>query len=683
MLHQNDPVDESFNQPENGEYEDGPRKENELVLQFNDIQKELENTRYLLEVMESEQIRLIEELEFMQNENNKLREILENQKIGWTKYGSETGCYDLQYNCAEEKALTGETKDKDSTSKVILQSKLNKLSRDPKGQLITYPCLEDQVLQMSRAHQIEMVQKEVEVETTKTILQLQEEITILQSELQERLHSMAEENACLRNTLAAKDDEIRQLSTEWERATLELTMFLTGGSVSLEDAASQVESISCSFTCVNVWISEHVEKAAKMCIEKEKSILMLKESLEDAQKTVLEMQQKLNSLKGVTIALTEFQELEDDSSRTVKVPSAALNDELIMDKHLEKVKMRELLVDDEMDDNETNINASVLSDRDTEMVLTHLGILEVGNCIKASCLEAESHFSLLQSAIHEAFSLYKKLILDIVNDIRYTRRSFSQLKTKNGNLQINAARSPLISSSAPFKHDKHKEILYQVKEELLQISGRLNCLNAFYEVADKSESLATAESQEEADGWSSESSTSNCKSSAMRAASEIRLKICSSTGYERINKKNFEEVFEQGFKGSPFFSSDNQELEESKRMVKRSIPDEATLACLQKDLRFACDTLLKIYALLTAEFCPKDTLTGSITGLSIPHSLAFLTNNVQHLIKDGHKLEITPEVEKKVQADEELVQKDEFLEQVLIDLFVQSFVCTSFYFRKH
>ncbi|OMO95020.1 hypothetical protein COLO4_16097 [Corchorus olitorius] len=69
-----------------------------------------------------------------------------------------------------------------------------------------------------------------------------------------------------------------------------------------------IENIACSFPEINVWVGEHVERAAKVCIDKEERILLLQRSLEDAQRMIVEMEMKLSSLKGAAIALNENQD---------------------------------------------------------------------------------------------------------------------------------------------------------------------------------------------------------------------------------------------------------------------------------------------------------------------------------------------------------------------------------------
>ncbi|KAL2464504.1 kinesin-like protein KIN-12C [Forsythia ovata] len=285
--------------------------DNFLDLQHNNIQRQLIDARSLIETMKLEQFHLIEEIEFLHADNHRLMEMLYNKEM------AEQECEDhnKKSNGTEFQESTQVMKNNEDTNTMDLQAKLEKLSQDLKEtKLLNSQYLEDNASRFSQDDQIDIIRSEVEMETTKTIIHLQEEIDRLQSELHVRICSIDEENLSLRNSLAAKEDEIRAFCAEWESATLELTTFLIDGSKSLGDASRQIKNISCSFPHVNLWIGEHVERAANICVEKEETILLLQKSLEDAQKTVMQMEQQLNSLKGATIALTEFQQLDNNSS---------------------------------------------------------------------------------------------------------------------------------------------------------------------------------------------------------------------------------------------------------------------------------------------------------------------------------------------------------------------------------
>ncbi|XP_017215140.1 kinesin-like protein KIN-12C [Daucus carota subsp. sativus] len=155
---------------------------------------------------------------------------------------------------------------------------------------------------------------------------LLEEVVVFQSILMEKLCFMTEDNEKLRSEVVAREDKIKEINAEWEKASLELTSFLLDGSKSLRDATDQIEYITGSFAHVNIGLGEHIENAAKSCVEKENKILLLERSLEDAQKTVTLMEQNLISLRGAAIVLTELQQQENSSSKECIQMTTTLSD---------------------------------------------------------------------------------------------------------------------------------------------------------------------------------------------------------------------------------------------------------------------------------------------------------------------------------------------------------------------
>ncbi|KAL1548256.1 kinesin-like protein KIN-12E isoform X4 [Salvia divinorum] len=273
--------------------EKNDEKEYRFKIQCEDLEKQLMDAQTLIQTMKSEQFQLLTELESIQTENQSLMKMLERNQ------------------CLHDSIEKSE-----GTSLLALQAKMEKLTKELKeAKILNKQHIEDHAMQSYEHHQTEMVRSEVEMETTRTIIHLQEEIDKLQSEFHACLCSMTEENLSLRNTVAAKEEELRVFCAEWERATWELTTFLIDGSRSLRNASHQIKSISSSFPNVNDWINEHVERAAQVSVEKEETILLLQKSLEDAQNTLRHVENNLYSLRGAAIALTELQR-PDNTSET-------------------------------------------------------------------------------------------------------------------------------------------------------------------------------------------------------------------------------------------------------------------------------------------------------------------------------------------------------------------------------
>ncbi|KAM7279737.1 hypothetical protein ACFE04_006871 [Oxalis oulophora] len=323
----------SYNQVEDVALEDNGVQNMNLssALQLTETQKELTDAKILIEAMESEQLHLIEELQLVQEQNQKYIEILTIED----KMPKET-YYLEKLNKDESKE---ESEDFDS-----LHAKLEKLANDlEEARTVNCQHQVNQSSQSSQQQEIDLVREEVEIETSRTILQLSEEVASLQVELDEKLHSMSQENATLTHTVALQERKLRTISAEWEKAILELTSFLIDGSRSVKDASSQIESIVCSLPQVNVWMNDHIEQAAKAYIEKEETILLLQKSLEDTQKMVQEFEVQLDTLKGATIALSELQNPESaENPQHSNRLSMLLNEKIETIKKLEgKLKIKE------------------------------------------------------------------------------------------------------------------------------------------------------------------------------------------------------------------------------------------------------------------------------------------------------------------------------------------------------
>ncbi|XP_072997760.1 kinesin-like protein KIN-12E isoform X2 [Typha latifolia] len=133
-------------------------------------------------------------------------------------------------------------------------------------------------------------------------------------ELYNQLLILSQENAKLRDLVAARDVEITSLSEEWENAIVDLTSFLIDGGKSLENASEYIENVVNLFPQRNLWVNEHVERAIKVNIDKDKIISDLQNNLDNAGQIGQELKAKLDSLRGAALAIMESQQLENDKS---------------------------------------------------------------------------------------------------------------------------------------------------------------------------------------------------------------------------------------------------------------------------------------------------------------------------------------------------------------------------------
>ncbi|CAD5323340.1 unnamed protein product [Arabidopsis thaliana] len=282
------------------------------VMKENEMEKEFEDCRN----MNSSLIRELDEIQAGLGRYLNFDQIQANVVASSTRGAEQAETMPTISEIQEEVAISRSknydrgalVKTDEGIDRSILQFKLGKLMKDlEEARTLNCKYEKDHKSQLSQQEDIEVVREQVETETARTILELQEEVIALQSEFQRRICNLTEENQSIKDTITARESEIRALNQDWEKATLELTNFIVAGSKSIKNASTQIESIICSFPQVNAWIGDYVEKAAKNCIKKEETILLLQKSLEDARILVAEMNLKLNSLKGATIALNEFQ----------------------------------------------------------------------------------------------------------------------------------------------------------------------------------------------------------------------------------------------------------------------------------------------------------------------------------------------------------------------------------------
>ncbi|KAL8151226.1 hypothetical protein V2J09_021034 [Rumex salicifolius] len=276
------------------------------------VAKELSDARLLIEALECEHIRLMQELQLMKERNQQLLDILGMENMqNCLLNSSHNTPMEMQVPNNKNQSFIKLTNE--GSRSLALQAKLEKLSRElEEARSCNKQYQEAEVLKLHRQKDVEIVREQVEIVTASTIIHLQEEIVKLQEEFREKLNSITAENNQLQNVIADRDDQLNEMSTrliQWETAAFELTSFLMDGSKSLNHASSRIKSMSRFFPYVNGSLSESIEIAAHAFMEKEEMILLLQKNLEEAQKTVFGMEEKLNSLKGVAIALTEAQHL--------------------------------------------------------------------------------------------------------------------------------------------------------------------------------------------------------------------------------------------------------------------------------------------------------------------------------------------------------------------------------------
>ncbi|ONK63044.1 uncharacterized protein A4U43_C07F10830, partial [Asparagus officinalis] len=321
---------------------DSSQRIGDATLQFVEVQQELRNAKSIIEEMESQQTRLLAELDHIKQENKRYLELSRstNMQTHYTEQLENYGRLSAGSNGAAKVNLDGRQMiERGGSTQLSFHATLKRMLKElDQAKLLNKQLSDDHASQSAYHQEMEDAQEQVEAETAKTVLYLQEELDTLKKEfdsknayhlslteystflttrneeINSRLSSLIQENIELSNLVSLRDAEISALSYEWEKAIIDLTTFLVDGCRSLDDASECIENVVESFPLKSTCINEHVERAIKVFIEKETLILDLQRGLEDAQKKGLEVKSKLNSLRGATLAITEVQQLENDEN---------------------------------------------------------------------------------------------------------------------------------------------------------------------------------------------------------------------------------------------------------------------------------------------------------------------------------------------------------------------------------
>ncbi|RRT56650.1 hypothetical protein B296_00004359 [Ensete ventricosum] len=309
-----------------------------MSKQYEDKNNELKDARSIIEALESEHILLINEMEEVRKRCNQQKEILNKQEQEIFLVRNQSGLCpsEIEKQSTIQEELRNIPHGNYENEGSPLQVKLKKMQASlEKARDLNMRCQSDQVAQTSLEQEMDEVRRQVEIETAEVIVCLQEELAALQKqadgskqneliakqnliglqtelkELQVRLHVMIEENEKLGELIEEKDRDLRSLTEDWERLASEIADILADGNMSLEEATDQVDSICDSFP-KRSWIGEQIERIIKGISERDLLIEELQKCLEEAQNTRCDMEWKLRSLRGATLAITEAQEQESN-----------------------------------------------------------------------------------------------------------------------------------------------------------------------------------------------------------------------------------------------------------------------------------------------------------------------------------------------------------------------------------
>ncbi|CAJ2650140.1 kinesin-like protein KIN-12C isoform X2 [Trifolium pratense] len=598
---------------------------------------------------ENQDIDATQELEVCQNMNSKL--LREADKLQ-TELGKYLNYNKVKSNSVETISVGSDFSDEMPSStweyknNKELEAKLERMSKDLKEvRLLNDQYQEKWALQLSQKQQMERVCQEVEMETTSTILHLQEEVASLQSELEGRLCSIDQENTELRNVVAAKEEEMKSLCLDWEKAILELITFLVEGSRSLKDACGQVQNISSSFPKVNAWISEHVGMAVKKYIEKEETIHQLQSSLEDARKMILDMEVKICSLKEATLTLSAFEHLDNENGteeaielrvmlneksdmiKTLEAEIKYKNDQLCkaakqadaafvvakwlsdsfnaahLNNDVEDISIPNLDMQSSFGDCATSENLDVgyslvLNDLMSQVELTKLEVMEMENAVKTSFEDTGMQTEGFQTGVLGLFSAYRDLIQDIVKETKDMRKEIRDLKMhyiSSDGYTVDSLTSN--TSNCQVLANQH-HTLHQIKEQLVLMNGRLNTIdNCISKDVDVSRFQLADEDFIDADELSTDSSSLSDLSTETESVASGRKSHGFTSNYDfklagEINEKKEQLNSERGI---IIQSDDACSSSNTAEFTRRPIYNVVARSSLRRELNATYDGFQRLY----------------------------------------------------------------------------------------
>ncbi|KAK1295582.1 hypothetical protein QJS10_CPA16g01743 [Acorus calamus] len=295
-------------------------------LQLIKTQKELKDAQAIIKYLEVQQVHLIGENNFMQDNYHPM-ELQSSEDFDDNYSERHRRTISMFHLDAEQNLECGDI------AGSALYAHLEKMQKDlDEARMLNKQCWYDYTTQLPFPNGTRDILEKKEKEAVETVhcsqemsvsLSQQAEIRspsslprklhLMFEEVQKRLCLITEENVELKSAVATKEAEISALAEKWEKATIDLTSFLADGCQSLEEASDQIEIIIKSFPKMAL-IDEHIKRAAQVFIGNEKIIADLQNKLENAQKMGCEMKKQLSSLKEATLVFSDVQQLENDEN---------------------------------------------------------------------------------------------------------------------------------------------------------------------------------------------------------------------------------------------------------------------------------------------------------------------------------------------------------------------------------
>ena len=336
------------------------------------MERELNESRSVIEALESEQIMLINEIDELKKKRCVEISSLNNEldlNLGQDYLTKE-----------EPRARFLECFDKEDSP---LQRKIKRMQASlEKARKLNTRYQIDQASHCFAEKEMDEVRRQVETETAKVIECLEQDLVSLQQQLNasnkndllakqrinelhleikqlnDKLLEVLKENEILSSVIKEKEKEIEVLTNDWNRLAGDIGSCLVDGNIALDEASDQAAFISKSLS-QRKWIKKQVQKMCSGISERDELLEELQNRLKEADNIRCDLDLKLRSLRGAMQAVNEEHQQEkcDQEKEIYLIRSQISEQGLVNDHQLEEIHRINLLLDESI---ETSVQKEVL-----------------------------------------------------------------------------------------------------------------------------------------------------------------------------------------------------------------------------------------------------------------------------------------------------------------------------------
>ncbi|KAJ1266076.1 hypothetical protein BS78_08G123300 [Paspalum vaginatum] len=335
------------------------------------MERELDDSRSIIEALESQQIILINELDELKKNNQQCVELLDKRTVEISRLNNELDIHHGDGYLTKEEHKTQLLKcfgKEDSP----LQTKLKRMQASlDKARNLNKRYQIDQASHCSAEQEMDEVRRQVEIETAEVIMCLQQELTSLQQQLDasnksellakqsinelqleikqlnDKLLEVLKENERFSSVVEEKEKEIELLSNDWNSLAADIENCLLDGNAALDEASDQVAFVSKSLS-QRKWVEEQVQKICRGISERDELLKELQNRLKEADNIRCDLDLKLSSLRGAMQAVNEEHQQEKiDQDKEMYLLRSQISEQQRANNHqLEQIHRIELLLDE-------------------------------------------------------------------------------------------------------------------------------------------------------------------------------------------------------------------------------------------------------------------------------------------------------------------------------------------------